>query len=226
MRCVTSCFTRASILLMPPSPVYGEGVFSLALSGGERAKTVPLGKVAPHWGQDLNVRVRQARLAFPGVPPGLAMVRGPALLPAAATMARTESSAMADPAVPRWGRRMRRGWRRRRQRRLHNCYSIRMGRQFGAPETYLYGERCRRGSCRRGLRTLSPAGRRPASSKSSNETDSCAVPLSQIIPEREQMMGVVADANEPQLSAKQSCASKGNAASKLEAKKGPRRIAS
>src|SRR5262249_58216839 len=65
----------------------------------------------------------------------------------------------------------------------NTCYSIQRGTGNPcAPETSSYGERCRRGSRHKGLRTLPTARRLPASPKPPNEAVSCAVPLSQSHP--------------------------------------------
>src|SRR5689334_16392361 len=67
------------------------------------------------------------------------------------------------------------GQRRQSERRLHNHYSIRTDR-LCVRETCSSAENRRR-SRRRGLRTLKPATRRPASPSSPIETISCAVPF-------------------------------------------------
>jgi hypothetical protein len=173
-----------------------------SLSGGRDGKKAPPGTVALHWGSESSVD-RPAKPASPKAHPGSAAT-APALLPlAAAAFLATASPTAAGRAAPRAGHRPTRLRGRTSQlrfhSRLHNYYSIHTGSRPCVPETYSCVERRRGGSRRRGLRTLPPARRRPASPKSLNETDSCAVPLSQSIPEREQMTGIVETAaSEPE----------------------------
>jgi hypothetical protein len=163
---------------------------------------------ARHWGSDSSVPDRSAWSAFPAALPGSAeMAPAPPFLPAEGArraeaplragcplraVSPSSVSRQASPEMDRHPirRRRRQSERRRLHNRLHNYYSIRTGKP-GVLQTNSYGESRRRHSRRRGLRTLSPARRRAASPWSLNETNSCAVPLSQSIPEREQMTGVV-----------------------------------
>jgi len=171
----------------------------------------------------------------------------PFLAPPFLAAGRPTSAGRAAPTWDHRRNRVRR--RRREPHLHNNCYSIHTGMgKPCAPGTYSFVERCRLGSHRRGLRTLPKIRRLPALPKPPNETVSCAVPLShshsqngsnrRVVsgqtpgfsrwragsrkrPELE-ALGALTRPRSPfemQLSANQSCASKGGPATKLEAKK-------